>query len=57
MEALESEKAALQTEINNIGSDYQQLQTLSDQLTACETALEAILERWLELTEIAEGEG
>lgn len=57
MEAAESEKEALQAEINNIGSDYQQLQTLSDQLTACEAALEAILERWLELTEIAEGEG
>lgn len=56
VESLEQEKATLQTAINRVGSDYQQLHTLSTQLEQCEAALEAILERWLELTELAEGE-
>ncbi|MEZ4510336.1 MAG: ABC-F family ATP-binding cassette domain-containing protein [Chloroflexota bacterium] len=56
VEALEQEKADLQAAINAIGGDYQQLQILSGRLEQCETSLEAIMERWLELTEIAEGE-
>ncbi|MEM7114167.1 MAG: ABC-F family ATP-binding cassette domain-containing protein [Chloroflexota bacterium] len=55
VEALEMEKEGLQEAINNIGSDYQRLQTLSEQLEQCETQLEEVFERWLELTEIAEG--
>lgn len=54
VEALEQEKADLQAAINKVGGDYQQLQTLSTQLEQCETSLEIIMERWLELTEIAE---
>ena len=56
VEALEQEKADLQAAINTVGGDYQQLQTLSTQLEQCETSLETIMERWLELTEIAEGD-
>ena len=51
-----SEAASAQAAINKVGGDYQQLQTLSTQLEQCETSLETIMERWLELAEIAEGD-
>ena len=49
--ALEMEQTRLQTAINASGSDYQQLAQLAAELTAVETELETILERWLELAE------
>lgn len=53
IEALETEKASLQTAVNQAGSDYTQLQSLSARLTAVETELDSLLERWLTLSEIA----
>ncbi len=55
LEALETEKNRLQIDINNSGYDYIKLQMLAGQLQELETELETILERWLELAEIAEG--
>jgi ATP-binding cassette subfamily F protein uup len=50
-----SEKiAALSAEINDIGSDYERLQPLVDELEQNKAALETAEFRWLELTEIAE---
>lgn len=54
IERLEAQKATLQAEINSSGSAYLRLQTLADQLQALEAELETTLERWLELSEIAE---
>jgi len=50
---LEIRKTVLQEEINRSGSDYQRLQDLAGQLQAVEVELEASLERWLELAEVA----
>jgi ATP-binding cassette subfamily F protein uup len=55
IEALEAEQRELQSRINQSGDDYRQLQTLAGQLQAVEAELETITERWLELSEIAEG--
>jgi hypothetical protein len=44
----------LEADINNIGSDYERLQSLADQLEAAKVALETAELRWLELSEIAE---
>jgi ABC-type multidrug transport system ATPase subunit len=57
VKTLEAQKATLQVEINASGSDYMRLQTLAEQLQALEIKLEATLERWLELSEIAEDNG
>lgn len=54
---LESEQTELQTAINASGSDYLKLQQLSEQLQTVETTLEASMDRWLELSEIAEQRG
>jgi ATP-binding cassette subfamily F protein uup len=53
VETLEFQKANLQTAINSSGSDYVRLQTLAEQLQSLEAELETILERWLELSELA----
>lgn len=53
--ALEAEKDDLIQKINQIGEDYRQLQAFSERLTELETTLEAALNRWAELAEIAEG--
>ncbi len=54
IEALEAQKATLQAEINNSGHDYVRLQALAEKLQALETELETTLERWLELSELAD---
>ena len=55
IEVLEAEKNELQSQINQSGDDYRQLQTLAKRLQTVEAELEMITERWLELSEIAEG--
>jgi ATP-binding cassette subfamily F protein uup len=55
IEALEAEQAKLQDEINDSGSDYTKLQALVERLQRLEVELEAKTERWLELSEFAEG--
>jgi ATP-binding cassette subfamily F protein uup len=55
IEALEAEQQALQTQINQSGDDYRQLQTLAKQLQSVEAELETISERWLALSEIGGG--
>ena len=54
IEALETEKETVKTAVNEAGSDYQELNRLAQRLEAIEAELETILERWLELSEIAE---
>lgn len=54
IEQLEAQKKTLQRDINACGDDYVKLQQLADQLQEVETELDSIMERWLELTEIAE---
>ncbi len=55
IKTLEGEKERLQAAINKSGGDYVQLQSLADELLAVETELEAGMERWLELEEMAAG--
>ncbi|MDM8519864.1 ABC-F family ATP-binding cassette domain-containing protein [Anaerolineales bacterium HSG6] len=57
LETLEADKERLQTSINQAGADYQQLQQLAEQLQTVETELDTVMERWLELSEIAENNG
>ena len=52
--AMEAEKEDLTAQINAIGDDYQKLQILSEKLTTLETDLETAIDRWAELSEIAE---
>ena len=52
IEELETQKVALQTEINASGSDYVRLGELADQLRAAEAEADAASERWLELAEL-----
>ena len=47
----EEELASLQQQINNSGSDYQALHSLSAKLTDVESSLESAFERWAELSE------
>ncbi|MCB8979265.1 MAG: ABC-F family ATP-binding cassette domain-containing protein [Ardenticatenaceae bacterium] len=54
IETLTEKIATLSAKINDIGSDYAQLQPLVDELEEAKTALETAEFRWLELTEIAE---
>lgn len=51
---LEAEKETLAAQINASGDDYQRLQALSQTLGQLEADLDAAIERWAELSEIAE---
>ncbi len=51
---LEAEKETLAVQINASGGDYQRLQALSQTLAQLEADLDAAIERWAELSEIAE---
>ncbi len=53
---LEAQKVQLETEINNIGGEYGRLQSLVDQLETIKITLETAELRWLELSEIVEGD-
>ncbi len=53
IDALENEKDRLQTAVNQAGDDYQSLTQLATQLKDVETQLDAVTERWFELSEIA----
>ena len=55
IEADEARKAELETAINGAGGDFERMRLLSEELEALEAALERATERWLELSEIAEG--
>ena len=50
---LEEEQAQLQEAINNIGEDYERLNELVGRLQNIEADLDNIMERWLELSELA----
>ena len=54
IETLEIEQADLTEAINRSGTDYLKLQELSDQLQRVESELATAMDRWLELSEIAE---
>ncbi|MCP4425909.1 MAG: ABC-F family ATP-binding cassette domain-containing protein, partial [Chloroflexi bacterium] len=54
---LEAEKARLEDEINQVGSDYGRLQTLAAALEQTKDDLDTAEFRWLELSEIAENNG
>ena len=47
----EKEQSRLQQRINESGSDYQKLQSLSSELDELETSLESAFNRWAELSE------
>ena len=51
---LETQKKNLAEEINLTGSNYQKLQTLSAAFNRLESELDAAIERWTELAELAE---
>jgi ATP-binding cassette subfamily F protein uup len=53
---LAAQKAQLEAKINAIGDAYERLQTLADRLETAKSALETAELRWLELSEVAEGE-
>ncbi len=55
MPRLEERVAELEGAINEAGADYQRLAELSAELEATNLQLESVMERWLELSEIAEG--
>jgi ATP-binding cassette subfamily F protein uup len=52
---LEEKMLALESDINSAGADYLRLQALADELEETRAALASAEERWLELSEIAEG--
>ncbi|WP_420630900.1 ABC-F family ATP-binding cassette domain-containing protein [Candidatus Leptofilum sp.] len=54
IETLTEKIAALSAQINDIGSDYERLQPLVNELEQAKEDLETAELRWLELTEIAE---
>jgi len=54
--ALESEQAALAARVNMASGDYQELLRLTAELKRVDADLEAAVERWAELAEIAERE-
>jgi ATP-binding cassette subfamily F protein uup len=56
IEALETQKASLQSEVNASGDDYLRLAELAEQLRQLEAAADAATERWLELAELANGD-
>ncbi|MBS1902491.1 MAG: ABC-F family ATP-binding cassette domain-containing protein [Bacteroidetes bacterium] len=49
----EARKAELESQLSNAGSDYELIQTVSNELGALSTALDAKVERWMELAEFA----
>jgi hypothetical protein len=51
---LEEEQAELQEAINQIGEDYERLGELVGRLQHVDAELDTIMERWLELSELAE---
>lgn len=55
IETLEGEQTELAEAINRSGSDYLKLQTLTEALDRLEQELTTATDRWLELSEIAEG--
>ncbi len=55
IDQLENEKNNLQKAINICGDDYQQLTRLAAQLETVEMELDKLIERWVELSEIAAG--
>lgn len=54
IENLEQELILIQTEMEQCGSDYVKLQTLTDRQQETSARLEERMERWAELTEMAE---
>lgn len=52
IEQIESRQAELTAQMAQVGADYAKLQTLSEELEQLEAALEAKMERWLELSEV-----
>lgn len=54
IETLEKEKVEAQTAVNAAGDDYQKLNELAQRLQTIDNELDEIMERWLELSEIAE---
>jgi len=50
---LEAKKEDLARGINSSGSDYTKIQSLAAQLQQVEAELESVMERWLELAEVA----
>ena len=55
IETLGEKIAALTNEVNEVGSDYERLRPLANELEEAKEALETAEFRWLELTEIADG--
>ncbi len=51
---LEKEQAELQEAVNNIGEDYERLEGLVGRLQSVETELDNLMERWLELSDLAD---
>ncbi len=54
IDALEQQQASLQAEINGSGNDYVKMQSLASQLEAVDIELERVMERWLELEDLAD---
>lgn len=54
IDGLEQRQASLQAEINGSGNDYVKLQSLAGQLETVDIELERVMERWLELEELAD---
>ena len=52
IEALESDKARLEEEINQAGGSYDRLRTLAEEFKEVNNRLQLIMERWLELAEV-----
>jgi ATP-binding cassette subfamily F protein uup len=53
IEKLEERKASLSEQINEAGDDYQRYEALAAELAALDAELEAAVERWAELAELA----
>lgn len=54
IDGLEQRQASLQAEINGSGNDYVKLQSLAGQLETVDIELERVMERWLELEDLAD---
>ncbi len=55
--ALEARKAELEAQLHGAGSNYERIQAVADELARLDPPLDAALERWLELSEIAAATG
>jgi ATP-binding cassette subfamily F protein uup len=53
IEKLEAQKTSLSEQINQAGDDYQRYEALAAELAALDAELEAAVERWAELAELA----